>query len=342
MRNKGLAIGCWLGALLLFSFGSWQADEAFPKPTRRTLLIALGLFLVSTLVRVYEINNIPPLLNGDEASAGLSAVTFLEGSTRNIFGVSWFSFPSLFFYLQSFFISAFGQTTFAIRLPSAIAGGLTVLVVYLIGKRMFSERAGLLAAIFLAGSHFHNHFSRIALNNIFDGFWYILCLGMLWDGWKNQRRSSFLIAGLSFGLSQYFYASSRILIGIIPIWVFIAIFIQRKKLVGNRTNLALILVAFLVVVLPLSLFFIENPDDFMAPFNRVQSLGDWLTAETEIRREPAWKILSDQLIASAKTLISKPSEVWYRPKVPILRPVSAGTIHRRTGLPWLPAAQIEQ
>ncbi|MEN8241582.1 MAG: glycosyltransferase family 39 protein [Chloroflexota bacterium] len=324
MRHQGLSIGCWIAALLLFILGGWQADEPFPKPTRKTWGIALVLFLVSTLVRSLALTDIPPLLNGDEASAGLSAAAFLGDSSRNIFGVSWFSFPSLFFYLQSFFIQIFGQTTFAIRFPSAIAGGLTVSVVYLIGKRIFSERAGLLAAIFLAGSHFHNHFSRIALNNIFDGFWYLLSLGMLWDGWKNQRRSSFLAAGLSFGLAQYFYASSRFLIGIIAVWVLVTIVIQQKKLIGNRTNLALLILAFVVVVLPLGLFFIEHPDDFMAPFVRVQGLGDWLSTEVQIRGEPAWKILSDQLIASAKTLISKPSEVWYSPRVPILRPVSAG------------------
>jgi 4-amino-4-deoxy-L-arabinose transferase-like glycosyltransferase len=324
MRNKALGLGCWLGAVVLLWLGGWQNDEPFAFPVRRTALTAVGLFLISTVIRSIDLTNIPTLLNGDEASAGLSAVAFLNGSTRNIFGVSWFSFPSLFFYIQSFFILVFGQTIFAIRFLSAIIGGATVSMVYLFGKRMFSERAGLIAAIFLTGSHFHNHFSRIALNNIFDGFWFVLCVGMLWDGWNNQRRSSFLIAGIGFGLAQYFYASSRFLLVIIPVWIVLSILIDRKKLIGNRTHILIMLLAFLVVVLPLGFFYLEKPHDFMAPFNRVQSLGNWLSKETEILGEPAWKILTDQLIASAKTFVSKPSEVWYRPKVPMLRPISAG------------------
>jgi hypothetical protein len=79
-----------------------------------------------------------------------------------------------------------------------------------------------------------------------------------------------------------------------------------------------------VAVLPLALFYQQNPGDFFAPFNRVESLGDWLANETVIRDESAGKVIADQIIASAKTFVSKPSEVWYRPLVPILQPVSAG------------------
>jgi 4-amino-4-deoxy-L-arabinose transferase-like glycosyltransferase len=324
MRSKPLGFGCWLVAFGLLVIGGWDSDETLPKPSLKTILIALSFFIISTAIRAIAIGDIPPLLNGDEASSGLSAVDFFEGHTDNIFGVGWFSFPSLYFYLQSYFIWIFGQTTFAIRFPSAIIGGLTVMAAYLVGKRMISNRAGLIAGIFLAGSHFHNHFSRLALNNIYDALWFLLALGFLWDGWKHQRRSSFLVAGISFGLAQYFYASSRFLVGIIPIWVLMAIIIQRKRLIGNRSNLLILLIAFVVVVLPLGVYYLENPADFMAPFNRVESLGDWLSNETVIQNAPAWKIIKDQLIFSAKTFISKPSEVWYRPKVPILQPFAAG------------------
>jgi 4-amino-4-deoxy-L-arabinose transferase-like glycosyltransferase len=324
MRHKVLGFCCWLFALGFLAIGGWDPEETFPKPSLRTILIALSLFLLSTTIRTIAIQDIPPLLNGDEASSGLSAVAFREGSEDNIFGVGWFSFPALYFYLQSFFIWIFGQTTFAIRFPSAIIGGLTVMAVYLVGKRMFSPRAGLIAGIFLAGSHFHNHFSRLALNNIYDAFWFLLALGFLWDGWKHQRRSSFLLSGISLGLAQYFYASSRFLVAIVPIWVLMAILLQRKHLVGNRSNILILLVAFFVAILPLGIYYLENPADFMAPFNRVESLGDWLSNETVIQNAPAWKIMRDQIIFSAKTFISKPSEVWYRPKVPILLPLAAG------------------
>jgi 4-amino-4-deoxy-L-arabinose transferase-like glycosyltransferase len=324
MRSKGLGIGCWVGALVLLVVGAWRADEVFPKPSWKTILTALGLFVVGTVLRTIANESIPPLLNGDEASAGLSAVSFVEQKADNIFGVGWFSFPSLYFYLQSFFIRLYGQTTFAIRLPSAIVGGLTVTAVYLVGKRMFSPRAGLAAGIFLLGSHFHHHFSRIALNNIYDALWYVIALGMLWDGWKQQRRSSFLFAGLAFGLAQYFYASSRFLLGIIPVWLLTVMIFQRRKIKGNRTNIFLFLLAFVVVVLPLGMFYLEKPDDFVAPFNRVESLGDWLSNEIMLQQKSAWEIMAEQILTSAKTYISTPSEVWYRPQVPILRPISAG------------------
>ena len=79
-----------------------------------------------------------------------------------------------------------------------------------------------------------------------------------------RRRSSFLIAGISFGLAQYFYASSRFLLGIIPLWLIFTFVIQRRRLIGNRSHLLVFFTAFVVAVLPLALFYQQNPGDFAA------------------------------------------------------------------------------
>ena len=90
----------------------------------------------------------------------------------------------------------FGQTTQALRLLAVFSGGLTVALVYIIGREMFGNLAGASAAIFLAGMHFHNHFSRIGLNNIWDGFFFTFVLGCVWIGWKRNSRIAWLLAGL--------------------------------------------------------------------------------------------------------------------------------------------------
>jgi len=321
----GMVLAIWICGMGLAFVGAWKISETVPKISRRTLIIAAVLFIISTTIRAIATEKIPPLLNGDEASAGLSAIRFIDGSTNNIFGVGWFSFPSLYYALQSFFILAFGHTIFALRFPSALIGGLTVSAVYLTGKRIFSERTGLLAALFLAGSHFHNHFSRIGLNNIWDAFWYVLVLGMLLVGWRSQRRLPFLVAGLGLGFSQYFYVSSRFLLVLVPFWVLLLALIDRKSWKANRLNLLFCLLIFLIVTLPLIWFYLQDDGyyNFLAPFNRVDLLGDWLQREVELVGKPGWRILAEQLYASARTFISIPVQVWYPADTPIMRPASA-------------------
>lgn len=315
----------WLIGIALVVLGAWKPTEPRPTASRRTWLICIGLFLVSFAIRAVQMEHIPPLLNGDEASAGLSAIHFIEDRVDNIFGVGWFSFPAMYFAIQSLFIRLFGQTIFALRVSSALIGALTVPAVYLIGKRVYSHRAGLFAALFLAGSHFHQHFSRIGLNNIWDAFWYVLVLGLLVEGWRNRRRASYLIAGLSLGLAQYFYVSARFLLIIVPVWMLVVTITGRKRWKGNRANTLYFLLVFLVVVAP-SIWYYANESgmtNFMAPFNRVDVLGDWLTRESELLDKPGWQIIAGQVYDSARTFVSLPVQIWYPAEVPILRPVAA-------------------
>ena len=330
-----LSLGAWGMALVLGVLATWDSTEAFPRVSKKSLL-TVGLLLAAALVlRAVALEKAPPLLNGDEASAGLSAAQFISGVSNHVFGVGWFSFPAMYFAVQSLSIRLFGQTVFALRFTSALAGSLTVAAVYLVGKRLFSERAGVLAALFLLGSHFHNHFSRIGLNNIWDGLWYLLTLGFLVDGWRHQRRSSFIIAGLSFGLAQYFYASSRFLLGLVPVWLLMAALFNRKKWRGNRMNILCMLLAFVLVVFPAAWFYAQkgNLVHLAAPFNRVDVLGDWLHTEMELVGKPGWQIVAGMIYTSARTLVSIPSQVWYPAHTPILRPLAA--VLFLAGLLWM-------
>jgi len=62
--------------------------------------------------------------------------------------------PPLFFWLIAFSSYLWGGfTSFAVRFPSALFGTLTVLLTFLIGRRLYSSRTGFLAGLILATSH---------------------------------------------------------------------------------------------------------------------------------------------------------------------------------------------
>ncbi len=70
--------------------------------------------------------------------------------------------PPLTFYILGL-IQWFGTSELIVRLPSAVFGIATVLVVYRIGVEIYDRRTGLLAALFLAVSPVHLLYSREAL-----------------------------------------------------------------------------------------------------------------------------------------------------------------------------------
>ena len=325
VRDFWLMLVSWLLGIGLIVMGTWKIGEKLPKLSRRTWILAGVIFLVSFLLRVIAAGSIPQVLNGDEGSAGLSALRFIEEDVNNIFGVGWFSFPALYYALQTIPIRIFGQTTFALRFSSALIGGLTVPALYLMGKKIFNHRAGLLAAIFLAGSHFHQHFSRIGLNNIWDAYWYVLVLGVLLIGWREQKRWQFILAGLGLGFSQFFYVSSRFLLVLVPVWLILSIIFDRKHWKGNRLNLLIMVLVFLVVSMPSIWVFAHDPglNNYMAPFNRVDVLGEWLQNEEKILGEPGWQILAKQIYDSARVFVSLPTGSFYPSGVPVLRPTAA-------------------
>ncbi|MDO8466820.1 MAG: glycosyltransferase family 39 protein [bacterium] len=95
----------------------------------------------------------------------------LEGGIPLWTKLSFHDHPPLVFLAQHFSMQIFGENKFAFRLPSALAGILTVYLLYLLGKRLTSEkaslaesrRAGLFSAAIAAVTVNSVHNSRLGL-----------------------------------------------------------------------------------------------------------------------------------------------------------------------------------
>ncbi len=324
MVNPIVAIFAWFIAIGLVLAGSWIQPEPLRWPTWKLVLLTLGLTAVAFLLRAIMITRNPIVLTGDEAAAGIAAEDFTRGVSNNIFITSWYAFPSFFFTIPAFFIGLLGHTTAALRIPSALAGALTVTVSFFVARAMFGKRAAWFTAVFLAAFNFHIYFSRIGLNNIWDGLWYIVTIGSLWYGWEKDRRNAYVLAGVSLGISQYFYSSSRTILILILGWVILAAIFDRPRLKRAWINLLLMLFITGIVVLPLAWFYSKFPNTFMEPMNRVALTSQWLRQEVINTGNPAWKIVLNQLGMAIGSFTYEPLRAWYTPGVPLLRPFAAG------------------
>ena len=324
MSNSFAAWGAWLISIGACLAGSWKSGNLDLRSKWEPFAIALGFALIAFPLRGIATGSIPIILNGDEASAGIQGTAFLTGDANNVFAVSWYGFPGLYFLIPAASISIFGNTTMALRIPSAIAGALTVGATYLAGRAMFDKRIGLIAAIALAGFHFHIHFSRIGLNNIWDGLFFVITAGAAWYAWEKENHNAYILAGLGLGFSQYFYPSSRVLLVVVYGMILISGMLDRAKLKRSLANIFLMTLMMTIILLPLVWYYIRFPEQYLAPLTRVSILGTWLDNEVIITGLPAWRILLKQLLLGLQAFTFIPLQHWYRPEVPFLRPLFAG------------------
>jgi len=323
MISPIMAISAWFLAIGLVLAGSWAQPSRLRWPSWKLIVLMLGLTSTAFLLRAILVSRIPITLTGDEAAAGMAAEYFTRGVSNNIFITSWYAFPSFYFTIPSFFIALLGHTIPALRIPSALAGALTVTASFFVARAMFGKRAAWFTAVFLAAFHFHIHFSRIGLNNIWDGLWYIVTIGALWYGWENDRRNAFLLAGLSLGISQYFYSSSRTILVLILGWVILAAILDRSRVKRTWVNLVIMFFLTGVIALPLIWFYIVHPNTFLEPLNRVALTSAWLRQEVINTGAPAWKIVVNQVGLALGSFTYEPLRAWYTPDVPLLRPFAA-------------------
>jgi 4-amino-4-deoxy-L-arabinose transferase-like glycosyltransferase len=319
-----VAATAWLLAITCAVGGAARPGQeaALHIPVAEILFTAV-LFGAALFLRSIGTEFAPPTFSGDEGSAGLSAVEFLNGNANNIFAVGWFDFPALYFALQGLLIGALGQTFTALRLFSALGGALTVVATYWLGRITLGKWVGALAAIFLAASHYHIHMSRIGLNNIWDGFFAATAVAGLWLGWRSGRRLGFIVAGVALGLGQYFYVSIRLMPLLFLIWAVAALIVQPRQFRERLPGLILSAFIAAVIFLPLGLFYAGHPDQFAARMRFVSVLGEWMDTEMARTGVSEARILLDQTVSAAAGIVIEPLRHWYEPGVPLLLGVGA-------------------
>ena len=87
------------------------------------------------------------------------------------------------------------------RYVTAAFGSACVFVTYLLGKRLFSKKVGLIAAFFLVFNFKHVINSHLGLPDVYNAFFIVLSLLASVSLWQNPTRKNYLLAGIAAGLS---------------------------------------------------------------------------------------------------------------------------------------------
>ncbi|ACK70345.1 glycosyl transferase family 39 [Gloeothece citriformis PCC 7424] len=187
------------------------------KNNTKTILLVL-LFLGAVL-RLILLGTLPNGFFVDEASNGYDAYS-LAHTLRDHYGQFMPLFlrafddyrEALYIYLMIPFIKVFGLTEFASRLPSALIGIATIVIIYYLAQELFEQeqRVGLMAALFLALSPWHIHYSRVGFRAIL--FPCLFSLALLFFLKSLKKENYLILSGLLFGLSFWTYSSARVFV----------------------------------------------------------------------------------------------------------------------------------
>lgn len=193
----------FLSKMLYFSY-------RFMWAKKHHIILLIGIILIASFLRFYRITYHDSYT--DEALLAFRDIGLIDYDTSDVQTTPWQWFPEVpwwghlsfhdhpifFFLLQHWTLKVFGINLFAVRLPAVLAGIASVLLMWLIGKKLFNERVGYVAAGLLAVQSYHVWVSRLGIQ---DGVMIVLILLSTWILLKARDEPRWwVVFGALFGL----------------------------------------------------------------------------------------------------------------------------------------------
>ncbi len=220
---------------------------------KKNLIFIFLILILSFLLRIYKLDQIPNSISADEASFGYNAYSILK-TGKDEFGIT---FPLLFRSFDDYknplfvytlvpFILMFGLTEWAIRFPSVILGILVVITSFFITRLLIkNNKLSLLTAFFAATSPWLIQYSRVSIDTIIA--LNFLILGVLFYLLRKKHGFWLLLSSLALALSFWSYHSSRIwAVGFVILTSLYSLFLEKER----RKIVLVSVIIFILLCLP--------------------------------------------------------------------------------------------
>lgn len=219
------------------------------------ITVAFSLFL-----RTISLDNIPLGFHIDEASLGYNAYSLLstgkdsDGVQTPLY-INMFddNNPSGYYYLAAISIKFFGLNEFAVRLPAALFGALSVIAVYLLSFEIFkSKRTALAAGLFTGIAPWNLVLSRTSSESLVSLFFVVLGFALLLAFFR-KNKNWYLIFGIANLIISYLlYPAPRLFVPLflVAFIVFYLIYLPDKVMKNKiPVTLSFIAICFTSIIL---------------------------------------------------------------------------------------------
>lgn len=146
-----------------------QRGETVNNMINKKVWLNIAIILcISGYITFFYLGTLP-LFDPDEPVYAETALEMLKNQdfiSPRIYGEFWYDKPPMYYWLVAAAFKIFGVQEFAARFPSALLALVGVILIYLAGRKLFNDRAGLLAALVLATSLEYFYLSKAAVTDI--------------------------------------------------------------------------------------------------------------------------------------------------------------------------------
>jgi 4-amino-4-deoxy-L-arabinose transferase-like glycosyltransferase len=293
--------------------------------------ILLLITLLAAALRFYRLTEIPPGMHFDEGFKGVTGRALLEGAPPKLFFERDMGEEPIAMYLVTAALGVAGQEPWAVRLPSAVVGTLTVPLAWWLGRELFrlhepgrarsrdsqgkrrddptnpplddsasfrGQVVGLGTAFVLAVLYWHLSFSRIGMEPILVPFFATLAFASLVRGFNSRSAAgsgslSFALGGLALGGSLYTYKAGYLVPVVAILFVAYAGVVDRGFLRRHGRGLLLVALVALLAAMPIGLYFATHPANFLQRPASVALVGS--TSPGEGTAQGTWQALVDNV-----------------------------------------------
>lgn len=254
------------------------------RPDGRWLELGVlaAIFGVAIFLRLEHLSTIPYGVSGDEAVSGLETRRVLHEGWIGLYSPLAAGQPTGVFYVMSMAVRVFGDSIFALRLVSAVAGVLSVGVLYALVRRNLGAGVAMVACALFAVSGWDLHFSRYAVPL---GTWplvVLLVMGSTVEALQTCRLRWWVSLGVFAGIGVYVYDAHLFFVALVSGFVVVTAIRDPAPLGRKRRPLLAGLVAAAVTVLPMGINAVNNPDAYLSHLRASSIFGhaSWTSLES--------------------------------------------------------------
>jgi 4-amino-4-deoxy-L-arabinose transferase-like glycosyltransferase len=214
--------------------------------------LLLGLTLLGFFLRFYHLGFNSLWL--DEASTYTFASMSLSGIWQATAGGEFN--PPLFYWMEHVML-ALGNNEVILRFIPALAGGLSIPLVYLVGKEFVDRNVGIIAAAACAFSPFLIYYSQEARAYAVMLFFVLLAMIFFLQALKTDSIRDWVLFGVLSALAFWCHFYALVIIGALVLYALAVKFPVLRKDIGSIKPMIIGGAAFVVVCLPLILITIQ-------------------------------------------------------------------------------------
>ena len=212
----------------------------------------LLIIVLAILLRTFRLDSIPPGLFGDEVDVGYQAYSLLE-TGRDLTGrfmpfylksLSEYRTP-LYIYSAVPFVAIFGLNEWGVRLPAVFWGIISIAGIFLVGRKLFGSKVGIIAMFLMSISPWHLQYSRASfevtmlLSFLIFGTYFFL---------KGLEKNRYYFLSVVLLISSIYIYSTAV--AFVPMLGLLMIILHWKQIIKTniKTTLLIVLTAIILLV----------------------------------------------------------------------------------------------